>query len=1348
MNKLLKKILIVSLISGLAIPVQLTLAEDTDIYAANTGAATNPNILIVIDNSANWDAANQHWVGGIKQGQAELDAMRTVIGELGDNINLGLMMFTPGAGSAFDGGYIRYHIRQMTTGNKSAFQTLLGTSTCTNGTNSLNGTPNCIYNNFSSPSEKVGTAKTDYSAAMFEVFKYFGGYTSPTHATDDVAGAPLTHSQFGTYRYAGNPEPNSDAAAYNDTSPAVPFYIDPTTSPPTPTNTPSYLTKANYNSPLDNSNSCAKNFVIFIGNGYPVKDSSSSLLTGVGGNATQLSAPDLALTTTTQQTTLGTGVYSSQAACQSAAATTYGTAYDSYTCTVNSTTTTATTALGTSSCGLYASASACATAESASHPSYNGGVSCTVANASCSYTQTATTPSASCYANAAACSSTASTILPGYTTYSCTAGSACSYTTTNSTNPIGTASCVNNNQNLNTPAGCTTYGAANFSSYSGFTCTNPTTSGCSGSKTTYTINATTKSNAGTNYTVNGSRNATGATYTLTGNTNTTTYNIIGNINISAYTPTGTFSGTIANNADEWARFLNQTDVSSATGKQNISTYTIDVFNAQQDQNQTKLLSNMAKYGGGKYFAAKNETAILDALRKIFAEIQSVNSVFASSSLPVSVNTQGTYLNQVFTGMFRPDGSAKPRWAGNLKQYKLKFFNGTLRLSDKNGDQAISSTTGFITPCANSFWSTDTGTYWNFSGSNALGSCTASSSLSSYPVAGSPSSYSDAPDGDVVEKGGAGQRLRGVNLTGGVITTSTNYTGRNLKTCDGSTTTSCTSLTDFSTANAAITATALGVSTSTDRNNLINWVRGQDVDDENANTLLNEMRPSAHGGVIHSQPAVIDYGGTTGVISFYGDDEGVFHAINGGQTDSAGTELWGFIAPETYGRLFRQRDNGTTTPLINFPGVSGTVAKASKDYFFDGAIGIYQQSSTVWIYPSMRRGGRAIYAFDASTPSSTSLKWRKGCFTNNTADDSACSTGWSAIGQTWSKPQVTYLSGYVDSFNNPKPVLVFGGGYDKCDDYDSQAPCLSTTSRKGNNVWFVDADTGSIIKIYSTNYSVPGDVSLVKDANGYLKYTYAADTGGYVYRINSGTYDGTTLTGWSAGTQITIAYLSETNQSRKFLFGPDVVPYVGYNAVLIGSGDREHPLENSYACGSYSTTAGGFVKNQFYMLKDTLVTNPALITASNLTDVSTNLTATETDIGPSGFRMDMMQCEQVVNKALTIGGIVYFGTNAPKQTVANSCSSNLGDARGYAINFLTGNPFSVGGNRYATYIGGGLPPSPVAGIVDVDGQKVPFIIGGSIPGDDANPSPLQGSKVDINPSGPRQRVYWYLDMDSP
>ena len=72
--------------------------------------------------------------------------------------------------------------------------------------------------------------------------------------------------------------------------------------------------------------------------------------------------------------------------------------------------------------------------------------------------------------------------------------------------------------------------------------------------------------------------------------------------------------------------------------------------------------------------------ITNALIQIFNEIAAVNSVFASSSLPVSANAQGTYLNQVFIGMFRPDAGDNPRWLGNLKQYQFGV-GGTTAESD-------------------------------------------------------------------------------------------------------------------------------------------------------------------------------------------------------------------------------------------------------------------------------------------------------------------------------------------------------------------------------------------------------------------------------------------------------------------------------------------------------------------------------------------------------------------------------------------------------------------------------------------------------------------------------------------
>ena len=66
----------------------------------------------------------------------------------------------------------------------------------------------------------------------------------------------------------------------------------------------------------------------------------------------------------------------------------------------------------------------------------------------------------------------------------------------------------------------------------------------------------------------------------------------------------------------------------------------------------------------------------------------------------------TYLNQVYIGMFRPDELAFPRWAGNLKQYRLGLVNGALRLLDAQepAQPAISSAgTGFISSCARSYW---------------------------------------------------------------------------------------------------------------------------------------------------------------------------------------------------------------------------------------------------------------------------------------------------------------------------------------------------------------------------------------------------------------------------------------------------------------------------------------------------------------------------------------------------------------------------------------------------------------------------------------------------------------------
>lgn len=1129
----------IGLLMALAVFPQVTVAEDIDIYTSNAGSVNNPNILIVLDNSSNWSAANQNWPTDTtppvdcgndcnKQGYYELRAMRELILGLVDNygdasgnvpINVGLMMFN-NSNASRDGGYVRSAVMPMTPTNRAALVAKLDE----------------IILNFNT---ETASSSVQYGAALFDAFKYFGGFTNPANAATDTA--PSTNPS-----YSGIPVFGVRFWGSNDadgTKPDVVAYDGSNYVPVT-------------------SELCGKNYIIFIGNGFPAKDDSAS--SNMGEVLRKLTNPASPASSVTE---------------------------------------------------------------------FN------------------------------------------LVTYS--AGATCSNVTTGAGNACQTSSSCTTALNAYTSDATVAY-ACNKSD-------------CSGSqKRVQACN-------------------------------------------SIATSTAPSSNAVGRYGDEYTDFLRRTDVSgSIAGQQYVTTYAIDVFKDQRSADQSAMMTNMAKYGGGKYYAASDLSSLKKAFDSVLSEIQSVNSVFASSSLPVSVNTQGTYLNQVFMGMFRPDGGRKPRWAGNLKQYQLAFFHGDLHLADKTGTlEAVSATTGFVTPCAASFWTTDTANYWQFNSEHAEGLCNAATK------------YSDAPDGPVVEKGGAAQRLRGVTVSGGVPQTSTNYSTRSLLTCDGSSATSCSALTTFNTTNTGLSS------------DMVDWIRGKDLDDENATTatgytpLLAEMRPSVHGGVVHSQPAVVDYGGTTGVVVFYGADDGVLHAVNGKQTDSDGNELWGFIAPESRSKFSRLRLN---SPLIHFPNFdeSATVpTPQAKDYFFDGSVSVHQKSGAVWIYPTMRRGGRSIYAFDVSDPANPTLKWRKGCFTNLTTDSSNCSSGWGEIGQTWSKPQVGYLRGYVNGSNQLKPVLVFGGGYDTCEDVDSQTRC-TTTPRKGANVWFVDADTGALIRTYSTHYSVPGDVALLKEATtGVITHVYAADTGGYVYRINVGTSnaDASVLTSWSSTastSDITLASLSETGVARKFLFGPDVVKFATYNTVIIGSGDREHPLADAYACEDFAHHGG--VQNQAYMIKDRPNAYPAsVIRPTDLTDVTSNLDAQLGEIGASGWRFDLGQCEQTVNKALTVAGVAYFGTNAPKVSGSDVCGSNLGDARGYAVNFLTGAVIGEGLGRSVLYTGGGLPPSPVAGIVQVGNQKVPFIIGGGRP-DQSTASPLEGAKVEINPQSNRFRVYWYQMHD--
>jgi len=393
-----------------------------------------------------------------------------------------------------------------------------------------------------------------------------------------------------------------------------------------------------------------------------------------------------------------------------------------------------------------------------------------------------------------------------------------------------------------------------------------------------------------------------------------------------------------------------------------------------------------------------------------------------------------------------------------------------------------------------------------------------------------------------------------------------------------------------------------------------------------------------------------------------------------------------------------------------PSTPAAIVAAPRDYFVDGPIGVYQKLRTdgsvekVIIYVAMRRGGRVLYAFDVTTPSSPTLLWKKS------------NSDLTALGQTWSEPRIARIRG------NSAPVLVFGGGYDATAE-DASTPGTTTM---GNAIYVLDAYSGSPLRTFVTSRSVPADIALIdSDFDGYIDRAYAVDLGGALYRID---FETAVTSGPATWTMYQLADLSGgTSSPRKFFFGPDVIVTRAFAALMLGSGDREKPLLES-------------THDHFFQIFDRSIAKgaptptPSAIVFDNL--VATGSTSS-TD--GAGCYVALAGGEKVVNAATSIAGNTYFGTNRPS-TVADrfSCSANLGIAKAYAMPLFCVSPTGT------TLTGGGLPPTPVSGIVTVGSgdtaKKVPFIIGAPNPKNSA----IEGSRVTPTIKVPRNRIYWYQE----
>lgn len=772
----------------------------------------------------------------------------------------------------------------------------------------------------------------------------------------------------------------------------------------------------------------------------------------------------------------------------------------------------------------------------------------------------------------------------------------------------------------------------------------------------------------------------------------------------SYGTTGNQIDGIGYNLDDWTKFLHElgvpVQVDGVDGEPDsvirvpVTTYTVDVFNAQPSETHSSLMHSAAEWGGGYRQSATNQTEIEQALSRIFGDIIDVNTAFAAVTLPLSATNRAQAENKVFVGMFRPASQRKPRWLGNLKQYQLAKFDGQIELADVNRDRAINPQTGFAQSCATSFWTEDTteakksagetGPYFEGLG---IEPSPVSECLSEFR--GDRSVLSDSPDGPFVEKGGAAQQIRG-QFTGQRTSNRMILTQSGL----GGLTT--------------VTETVAGGP------DLLAYLKGEDaglkggdlkVVDETGTyvdnpALIDEeqdpyegLRPTIHGDIVHSRPLTITYGPIdTGDLSkgsdfriFYGANDGLFRSLD----PATGQEDWALIAEEHLEGLQRLQGN---TPTVDYFGLDDSLSSAigaePKRYFFDGSTGSFTQYDadnelvTGLIFPTMRRGGRQVYALDVSPPSGAAgvppsvptFLWKVGC--PELASDSGCTSGFSAMGQSWSTPVAGFAKSYIGdgSEESPDPILIFGGGWDDCLDEDTAVLPLGGCT-KGNRLYVVNALTGALIGEYETAAPVVAEVSTLDiDFDGFIEFAYAADAAGNLYRLNfaqlesdSDAYPEAIPTGSWFISHIAASSLSTV----RFLNKPVIGAVQNRVFVTIGSGDRERPLKQNYPYADNVT-------NRFYAFIDEPFGESSaavdLDSAAGDGDDSRGMLNAAAGLADGvrlyeqyrGWYMDLPdRGEQIVNPAAIGAGSVFFNSFQPEGGTKGFCS-DLGKSKAYRV----------------------------------------------------------------------------------
>ncbi len=587
------------------------------------------------------------------------------------------------------------------------------------------------------------------------------------------------------------------------------------------------------------------------------------------------------------------------------------------------------------------------------------------------------------------------------------------------------------------------------------------------------------------------------------------------------------------------------------GEQALITYTIgfDVANS--------LLQRCAAQGGGKYFTATTADELADAFRQTLNAIVSETESFVAPVVPVSQTTRTQSGDRLYIALFRPrDGSV--RWPGNLKKYQVAESG---QLLDANQAPATNAD-GDILKTAKSFWDTDT-------------------------------------SGSTVTRGGVGELLKTRTAPRKIYT---NLSGSDL-TATGNL---------FTIGNSAITAATLAVGSAVEHDQVINYVHGLDVFDDDEDGIVTEKRDWILGDIIHSVPLVVNYTSSDAAV-LIGSNDGMLHAFD----DQTGDELWAFIPSDFLPRL---------KELL--PGGSG-----SHPFFFDSSakLRVMPNGQKIVVF-GLGRGGRAYYALDVTDKTAPKFLWE----TTN------ASAGMSELGFTFSEPT------FIKSASGTE-VMIVGAGYDTYFD-DPSHTTAHGSGGMGRGVYVLNTVTGALVSYLRPTYmdwAIPSNVAVLDvTGDGMLDRAYVGDLGGQMWRIDG---------------DLTAMRLFSAPSGHKIFYAPDVVRDRGFLSVFFGTGDRSNPLETSVVDRMYGVKDDGTLN---------LTESNLVDVTTRLEQNGSTAEATLKDEIKNAHGWYIRLTAQPGEKALaspTAFFSVFFSTFTPVSGVCNAG----GDARLYQLNYETG-----------------------------------------------------------------------------